>query len=95
MTRRSLLTFPLVPSLAAPFGPSPAPSFEQIENRLRDWARAHPRTPRLQVAGRSVEGRNLYALHLTDLDSPADRKEHVLMTALHAGQEQSGATSAL
>jgi hypothetical protein len=95
VTRRSLLALPLTPSLTAQFGPPPAPSFEQIESRLRDWARAHPRILRLEVAGRSVEGRNLYALHLTDPDAPADQKEHVLMTALHAGQEQSGATSVL
>lgn len=96
MTRRGLLGS-LVPvaRAAAQFGPPPAPPFEKIEAKLRDWARLHPAKMRLETIGKSVEGRPLFRAWITDPKTPDRDKERVLMTALHSGQEHSGATSTL
>ena len=98
MTRRTLLCLPAWLSaarLGAQFGPPTAPPFEKIAARLELWSRQHPRTLTLTVPGKSIQGRAVYAARLTDPDTPSEHKEHVLMTALHAGQEHSGATSVL
>ena len=42
-----------------------------------------------------MQGRAVYAARITDPTSPEELKEHILLTALHAGQEHSGATGVL
>lgn len=81
--------------VGAQFGPPVAPKFEAIGERLEALARQHARVAKLEVAGKSVQGRPVYALRITDPDSDPAGKEHVLLTALHAGQEHSGATSTM
>ncbi|MFN0169038.1 MAG: M14 family zinc carboxypeptidase [Bryobacteraceae bacterium] len=97
MTRRTLFGIPLIsaPPLFAQFGPPTAPAFEKISARLEQWARSHPRLFQLAVRGKSIRGRPVYAARITDPEAPAEQKEHTLLTALHAGQEHSGATSTL
>ena len=98
MTRRGLLAFPALAAARtarAQFGPPPAPTFEKIEARLREWARRHRGRMRLETIGKSVEGRPLFRAWITDRNTPDRDKERVLMTALHSGQEHSGTTSTL
>ena len=78
-----------------PWGPPSAPSFETIGRRLHEWQNVHGDWMRLETIGKSVQGRLLYRVWLTDPNSESDNKERVLMTALHSGQEHSGATSVL
>jgi hypothetical protein len=77
------------------FGEPTAPSFEQVQLRLTAWQRDHPHLLRLGVPGESIEGRPIYAATLTDSNVPNEDKQRILITALHAGQEHSGATSVL
>ena len=92
-TRRNLLCA-LAGLPAAARAARPSPSFERIAELLAAWQKGHPRLFRLETAGRSVQGRPLFAATLT---APGDgsNKEHFLLTALHAGQEHSGATGVL
>ena len=92
-TRRNLLCA-LAGLPAAARAARPSPSFERIAELLAAWQKGHPRLFRLETVGRSVQGRPLFAATLT---APGDgsNKEHFLLTALHAGQEHSGATGVL
>ena len=74
------------------FGPAVHPTFSQLESRLLEWEKAHPKVMELRRLGTTAQGRPLLAAVLTDPDSPADQKEHVLITALHCGAERSAAT---
>jgi hypothetical protein len=81
--------------LPYPFGPPVFPPFEKVEARLQQWAQENPRVFALNVPGKSVQGRAVYAARITDPDTPEEDKERVLLTALHAGQEHGGATAVL
>jgi len=69
------------------------PPLEDLEALLKRWQAERPDAVTLETAGESVEGRPVYAIHLTDPDSDANAKEHVLITALHSGVERSGTTT--
>ncbi|MFA5191599.1 MAG: M14 family zinc carboxypeptidase [Verrucomicrobiia bacterium] len=77
------------------FGPPVWPPLEKVEAVLRDWAKKHPRLMRLDDIGRSVQGRTLYAIRLTDSNRDEGDKEHALVTALHSGLERSGSNTVL
>lgn len=81
--------------LRAQFGQRTSPSFEQIVEQLQAWRKAHPTLFQLEEVGRSVRNRPIFVGTLTAPDTDNARKEHFLLTALHAGQEHSGATSVL
>ena len=49
----------------------------------------------LQIRGRSTQGRPLHVAVLTDSTARADDKEHVLISALHAGVERNAAMTVL
>ena len=99
MTRRTLIALPFAATVAAQdpsaFGAPTAPTFETVQLRLTAWQRDYPHLMTLGVPGTSIEGRPIYAATLTNGDVPDDDKQRVLITALHAGQEHSGATSVL
>lgn len=76
-------------------GPPVWPPFEKVEAVLKHWARAHAERLRLEVLGRSAQGRALYAVRLTDATADDADKEHALITALHAGLERSGSNTVL
>lgn len=78
-----------------PFGPPAGPTFEKIELRLHQWQQQNPEVFKLSVAGKSVDGRPVYAAQITDPGTQDDDKEHFFLTALHAGQERGGATGTL
>lgn len=85
----------LAQHLPAQFGPRTSPTFEQIADLLRAWEKRNPRIFKLDIAGHSVQNRPLFVGTLTSPDHDDASKEHFLLTALHAGQEHSGATGAL
>jgi hypothetical protein len=70
------------------------PPLETLVAQLHQWRREHPRSVQLGVLGKSVQGRPIYAVSLTDSSVDATDKEQVLITALHSGIERSGATTA-
>ena len=80
------------PSLVDAAGPPTWPSVEQVEARLKDLQQRHPKRLKLEVVGRSAQGRSIYLAQLTDPSVPDDHKERVLLTALHSGIERSGTT---
>ena len=71
------------------------PSFEKIQARLEEWGRRHPEIMRLEVLGKSAQGRPIFAARLTDSAAPDEHKEHALITAQHSGIERSGTTGLL
>lgn len=99
MTRRHLLSLPAVWAASRPAiaqsGKRTSPSFEAIAQRLQSWAKQYPRIVTLSVEGKSTLGEPLFAVRMTDSAADDSLKEHALLTALHAGQEHSGATSCL
>jgi hypothetical protein len=72
-----------------------ASSFEQVEQQLGQWERLHPKLLRIEVAGKSVQGRPVFAAIVTDSETADENKEHVLLAALHSGVEKGATTSAL
>ena len=75
------------------YGPPIWPPFERLEAVLERWAREYPEVMAVEVVGRSVQGRALYVVQLTDPDADDEGKEHVLITALHAGVERNATTT--
>jgi Zinc carboxypeptidase len=92
MQRRTCLAVPLAGLCRAQFGPPTGSKFAAIEKRRQEWVRTDSQWMRLETIGKSVEGRPLPQAWLTDPATPERGKERVLLTALHAGQEQSGST---
>lgn len=77
------------------YGPPIWPAFEKVQGLLERWQRQHPDVMRLSVVTTSAQGRPVYAVWLTDPSASEDDKEHVLITALHAGVERSATTTVL
>jgi len=75
------------------FGGPVWPSLAQLEVLLRAWDEAHPGSLALQEIGRSLEGRPVWALSITDRATADEDKQHVLVTGLHSGVERSGTTA--
>src|SRR5689334_4087779 len=71
------------------------PPFEEIETRLKNWVTGRPGLLKLEVHGKTAQGRALYSVHLNDPIAPESDKEHVLITAQHSGIERSGTTTIL
>ena len=75
------------------YGPPIWPPFEKLEAVLKSWEREHPDVMRLEIPGKSVQGRPVYAVRLTDPDADDEHKEHALVTGLHSGVERSATTT--
>lgn len=71
------------------------PAYEKVESQLQEWQRKHSAVMKLDVVTKSIEGRSVYALRLTDSAVADAHKQHVLLTALHTGRERSGGTGLL
>jgi len=71
------------------------PSYKKVQSRLEQWQHRHPTLVKLNTMGNTAQGRPILAVTLTDQSVPAETKEHVVMTAQHAGAEHSGATTVL
>lgn len=77
------------------FGPPAWPPLDKVEALLHHWQRTHPDRMKLEILGRSTQGKPLWAIRLTDSRTAATDKEHALVTALHAGLERSGSNAVL
>jgi len=71
------------------------PSVHQMGRQLATLRRAHPRWVRLHRIGRSVGGRPIRLVEITDRDVPDDDKERVLLIGAEHGNEHSAATCLL
>jgi len=78
---------------ARQYGPPIWPPLEKLTDLLREWARQHADVMTLIGAGKSVGGRPVHAIRVTDPTAADEDKEHALITALHSGQERSGTTT--
>ncbi len=86
---------PSLLSQARDYGPPAWIPLEELENRLQQFGRQHPNLMKLEVVGKSVEGRSLWVATLTDFSVADETKEHVLLTTLHSGIERIGPSSLL
>ena len=77
-----------------PYGPPIWPRFEELEGILQKWAQKHADLMKLEVRGKSLEGRPVYAVRLTHSDAEDSKKEHALITCLHSGVERSATLAA-
>ena len=94
LTALSTLSPPLF-SQARDYGPPAWIPLEELEERLERLSRQHPKFLKLEVVGKSVEGRPLRVATLTDPSIGDETKEHVLLTTLHSGIERIGPSSML
>ena len=70
-------------------------TWNEYEAALRYWAQRHGDRVRLEVPGRSAEGKPIYLLRVTDRSVPDADKQVALVTATHAGAERSGGNAVL
>ena len=68
---------------------------DELYQRLRRMSKKHPESMMLQELGRSVQGRPLMAVWVTNPSVPDEKKEHVLLTTLHSGGERIGPSAML
>jgi len=76
-------------------GPAIWPPYEKIEAVLHHWADEYPERFSLEILGKSIKGRDIYAITMTDSTVTNETKEHALVTALHAGNERGAATAVM
>jgi len=70
--------------------PAPDPQYKnhsEVEQFLKDTERAFPDLARVESIGRSVEGREIWAVQLTNRQSPVVTKPAVLFDAMHHARE--------
>ena len=66
---------------------------EEYEATLDYWSERHAGILKVERVGESAEGLGIFLLTITDPDTPADDKQHALVTAMHGGPERSGTTA--
>jgi murein tripeptide amidase MpaA len=71
------------------------PSLENIQTILQDLADRHPEKVQVSEAGKSIDGRSIPLVVITDPTVGNENKEHILFTTLHSGIERSATTSAI
>ncbi|MGB0581552.1 MAG: M14 family zinc carboxypeptidase [Limisphaerales bacterium] len=67
----------------------------EYESTIRHWQKKHPKLLTVEVPGKTREGEPLYCLKITDPKVTDEDKQIALITALHAGPERSGTTTAM
>ncbi len=72
-----------------------SPTSEEIVRHIRGLRRSHPDLVKVSKLGETREGRPLHAVTITNPEAPARDKQHVLITAGHHGNEESGRLVAL
>jgi hypothetical protein len=63
------------------------PRLEDIYRRLDDLAKRHPELVRIKVLGKSAEGRDVLAVHVTDPDTPSELKQVAVVICGRHGNE--------
>ncbi|MBI4025502.1 MAG: hypothetical protein HY360_11015 [Verrucomicrobia bacterium] len=77
------------------YPPLRGPSLDQVYARIESWRKQFPKLVRVKAYGKSLQGRPLLAIRITDPEADDQHKEVALMTALHSGLEQSGTVGML
>ena len=71
------------------------PSSAEMQKGLQRWARVHPDIMDVEVRGKSVLGKPVLLVKITDEKTSDENKSIVLFTSTHCGGEEIGATSLL
>jgi len=71
------------------------PSSAEIHKGLRGWARIHPDIMDVAIRGKSVLGKPILLVKITDEKISSENKSVVLFTSTHCGLEELGTTSLL
>ena len=71
------------------------PSSAEIHKGLRGWARIHPDIMDVAIRGKSVLGKPILLVKITDEKTSDENKSVVLFTSTHCGMEELGTTSLL
>ena len=71
------------------------PSSAQMQKGLQGWAETHPGIMEVEIRGKSVLGKPILLVKITDKKTSDDNKSIVLFTSTHCGGEEIGATSLL
>ena len=71
------------------------PSSAEMQKGLQGWARVHPDIMDVEVRGKSVLGKPVLLVKITDEKTSDENKSIVLFTSTHCGGEEIGATSLL
>jgi hypothetical protein len=72
-----------------------SPTSAEVAAHVHRVATRHVSLVRVSEVARTEEGRPIHAVTVTDPDAPAAEKQHVLITAGHHGNEESGRLVAL
>ena len=67
---------------------------EEYEATLEFWDRKFGAMLTVERSGESARGDGIWTIRITDPDTPAEQKQHSLITAMHGGPERSGTTTA-
>ncbi|MBI2190564.1 MAG: hypothetical protein HYU36_01100 [Planctomycetes bacterium] len=65
----------------------PHPSFEDYEAGLKGWEKRWPTRISVQERGRSLEGRPIWMVRVTDQEVADDDKQVLLLSAFHGEGE--------
>lgn len=65
----------------------PHPSPEQLEAGLKQWADQHPESIRVEVRGKSKQGRPIVMARVTDYGVPDEDKQVAMLTSCHCATE--------
>ena len=71
------------------------PSSAEMHEGLQRWAGTHPNIMDVEIRGKSVLGKPILLVKITDKQTPDENKSIVLFTATHCGKEEIGTTSLL
>ncbi len=67
---------------------------KEYEATLEFWDSKYGPMLEVERSGENTNGQGVYTIIVTDPESPADEKQHSLITAMHGGPERSGTTAA-
>ena len=71
------------------------PSSAEIHKGLQRWAKSHPDIMNVETRGKSVLGKPILLVKITDEKTSDENKSVVLFTSTHCGNEELGTTSLL
>lgn len=77
------------------FTPLVCPTLEEMEQGLRAWQERRPEAMKVEVAGKTPNGRDVLLVRVTDFEVPDDDKQITLFVTCHAATEKNGVTSLL
>lgn len=73
----------------------PHPRYDEYQRGLREWEKQFPDRLKVSVRGRTLQGREILMVEVTDFAVPPDDKQVFLFTCSHVGIEINAMTTAL